>query len=101
MARGNPKPSDNTNVKAGRKKSFKAPPPVNKIKQDARILGEQQFHSKENFTQEVQVIKFKDGVMVPSIKHVPIAYRWDKNRKHMVYNTFWNPGPDGNGRAPR
>lgn len=102
MARSNPKPtSNNTAVKAGKKKSYKAPPPVNKEKQDARLMGDQQFQSKENFTEEVTVIKFKDGVMVPSVKHIPIAFRYDESRKRLVYNTFWNPGKDGNGRAPR
>jgi hypothetical protein len=102
MARGNPKPKESSgSVKAGKKKSYKAPPPVNKTKEDARLLGEQQFHSKVNFTEEVTVIKFKNGVMIPGTKHLPIPYRYDPTRKRIVYNTFWNPGPDGNGRAPR
>lgn len=102
MARSNPKPTKSDGqVKAGKKKAYKAPPSVNREKQDARMAGEAQFHSKVNFTEEVTTIKFKDGVMVPSVKHVPIAFRYDETRKRIVYNTFWNPGPSGNGRAPR
>lgn len=102
MARSNPKPTKTDGqVKAGKKKAYKPPAPVNRDKQDARLAGEQQFHSKVNFTEEVQSIKFKDGVMVSTTKHVPVAYRYDETRKRIVFNTFWNPGPSGNGRAPR
>src|ERR1700741_1880213 len=101
MARSNPKPTPRKGdqPKAGKKKSYKAPAPVNREKQDRRMAGEQQFQSKINFTEEVQTIKFKDGVMIPTTKHVPIAYKYDPTRKRIVYNTFWNPGKDGNGRA--
>jgi hypothetical protein len=104
MARGNAKAQDlksGQSVKAGRKKSYKQPPPVNKDKQDRRMLGEQQFQSKVNFTEEVTVIKFKDGRMVSDTKHVPIPYKYDPTRKRVIFNSFWNPGKDGNGRAPR
>lgn len=102
MARSNPKPTNNNNlVKAGHKKTYKSPPPVNRDKRDRRQAGEQQFQSKINFTEEVTTIKFKSGVMVSSTKHVPIPYKYDPTRKRIIFNTFWNPGPDGNGRAPR
>ena len=96
----NPKGSDSKpdqKTKAGRKKSYQSPPPRNQAKQDARTLGEQQFHSKINFTEEVQTIKFKDGKMVPSVKHVPIPYKYDPDRKRIVYNTFYVHGK-GNGQ---
>lgn len=100
MARSNPKTTDNTVVKAGKKKHYKAPPPVNKDKQDARLLGNQQFYSKVNFTVEVQTIKIKDGVLIPSIKHVPIPYKYDPTRKRLVYNSFYVQGK-GNGQDNR
>jgi hypothetical protein len=98
MAKSNPKPSSNDNkVKAGKKKSYIAPPPVNQDKRDRRLLGEQQFHSKINFTEEVTVIKFKDGVMTAATKHVPIPFKYDPTRKQIVYNTFYVHGK-GNGQ---
>lgn len=91
MARSNPKPTKTDGqVKAGKKKSYKAPPPVNRVKQDARLLGEQQFWSKENFTEEIFEIKMRDGVLVHSVKHVSIPYRYDPTRKRLVFNTFFN-----------
>lgn len=102
MAKSNPKPSKSEGtVKAGKKKSYKAPPPVNREKQDRRLMGEQQFQSKENFTEEIQTVSMKDGVLRMVTKHVPVPFRYDPDRKRLVFNTFWNPGKDGNGRAPR
>lgn len=100
MARSNAKPEalkSGQTVKAGRKKSYKAPPPVNKDKQDRRQLGEQQFHSKVNFTEEVQVIRIRDGRLTMDSKHVPIPYRYDPTRKRIVYNSFYVQGK-GNGQ---
>lgn len=103
MARSNAKPTEskNENIKAGRKKAYKEPPRINRDKQDRREAGEQQFQSLVNFTEEVPSVKLKDGVWVTGVKHVPVPYKYDPTRKRIVFNTFWNPGPDGNGRAPR
>lgn len=94
MARSNPKPTtrQGDQPKAGKKKNYKAPPPVNKDKQDRRILGDQQFVSKVNFTEEVQTIRFRDGKMISDVKHVPIPYKYDPTRKHLVYNSFYEWG---------
>lgn len=100
MARGNAKPVEakpGKTVKAGRKKMYKEPPPVNKDKRDRRLLGEQQFHSKINFTEEVQVMRYKDGKVIMDTKHVPIPYRYDPTRKRIVYNSFYVQGK-GNGQ---
>lgn len=95
MARSNAKPQQlksEQKIKAGRKKSYKAPPPVNKIKQDARLLGDQQFFSKVNFTEETQTIKIVDGILVSRTKDVPIPYRYDPTRKRLVMNSFYEWG---------
>jgi|SRR5688572_563844 len=100
MARGNAKPQESKSgqsVKAGRKKSYKPPPPVNREKQDRRLIGEQQFHSKVNFTEEVQVMRFRDGKVIMDTKHVPIPFKYDPTRKRIVFNTFYVPGK-GNGQ---
>ena len=103
MAKGQAKPTTRTadhKVKAGKKKSYTAPPPVNQEKRDRRLLGDQQFHSKINFTEEVTVIKFKDGVMTAATKHVPIPFKYDPTRKRIVYNTFYVHGK-GNGQEKK
>lgn len=95
MARSNAKPQEvksGQKVKAGRKKMFQAPPPVNKEKQDRRRMGEQQFHSKVNFTEEVQVMKFRDGKVFIDSKHVSIPYKYDPTRKQVVFNSFYVHG---------
>ena len=93
MATGNPKIQalkPGQSVKAGRKKSYKPPPPVNKDKQDRRALGEQQFHSKVNFTEEVQVIGIRNNQLVMNSKHVSIPFKYDPTRKRIVFNSFYN-----------
>lgn len=94
MARSNPKPTarKGDEPKAGKKKRFRSPPPVNREKQDRREAGEQQFHSKVNFTEEVQSFKMKNGVLMPSVKHVSIPYLYDETRKRVVFNSFFNHG---------
>lgn len=93
MARSNAKPialKSGEVVKAGRKKSYKAPPPVNKGKQDRKLLGEQQFHSKVDFTEEVQTIKIVDGVLTIRTKLVSIPFKYDHTRKRIVFNSFYD-----------
>lgn len=100
MARGNAKPQEvksGQSIKAGKKKRYQDPPPVNKDKQDRRALGEQQFHSKINFTEEVQMMKLRDGRVITETKHVPIPYKYDPTRKRIVFNTFYVQGK-GNGQ---
>lgn len=93
MATGNAKTQvlkSGQTVKAGKKKSYKAPPPVNKEKQDRRLLGEQQFHSKVNFTEEVQVLAVRKDRLISESKHVSIPFKYDPTRKRLVFNSFYN-----------
>lgn len=82
------KASSNTAVKAGKKKSYVAPPAPNPENQRRREAGQQQFQSREQFTQKIVkvVLNKKTFQFEDKIVDDPIPFIWDKDRKQFVYS---------------
>lgn len=76
--------------KAGNKRSYKAPPPLNPEKQRAREAGEQQFQSEEQFTvpSTKVVLDKKTMTFITKLYNEPVAFRYDENRKQFVYGVM-------------
>ena len=75
-------------VKAGKKKSYQAPPPVNLEKKVAREAGEQQFQSPSQLTVLASkfVVDKKTGRIVLKTYDEPVPFLYDPTRKRFVYS---------------
>ena len=75
-------------VKAGKKKPFQAPQPVNRAKQEARELGEKQFITKEQLSvpgTKIVVDKLT-GKISTKVIAIPVPFLWDEHRKHFIFS---------------